>query len=94
MIVNKITTEIFIERAKQVHRDKYDYSQVEYKSMKTPVVIICPIHGKFYQTPENHLEGKGCSECAYDKLKEKLKYSTEKWIKKRKKWMNIMNKII
>ena len=81
MIVNKITTEIFIERAKQIHGDKYDYSQVEYKSMKTPVVIICPIHGKFYQTPENHLEGKGCSECAYDKLREKLKYSTEEWIK-------------
>lgn len=59
----KLTTEEFIKRAKEVHGDKYDYSKVEYKNNKTPVTIICPIHGEFQQRPSNHLNGNGCKKC-------------------------------
>ena len=54
----------FIERARKVHGDKYDYSKVEYIDYDTKVCIICPIHGEFWQTPQVHLLSKcGCSYC-------------------------------
>ena len=63
----KKTTEKFIEKAKKVHGDKYNYSKVEYKDAKTKVCIICPDHGEFWQTPHNHLHGQGCQTCGYIK---------------------------
>lgn len=59
----RVTTEEFIEKATQVHGDKYDYSQVQYIDSETKVKIICPIHGEFWQTPHNHLQGQGCIKC-------------------------------
>ena len=59
----KKNTEQFIEDAKKVHGDKYDYSLVDYKDTHTKVKIICPTHGVFEQRPLNHLTGEGCSYC-------------------------------
>ena len=59
----KSNTEEFIEKAKSVHKDKYDYSKANYVNVKHPVVITCPIHGDFLQTPNDHLNGCGCSKC-------------------------------
>ena len=64
----KKTNKEFIEKARNIHGDKYDYSKVEYKNNKTKVCIICPIHGEFWQTPTNHLSGKGCQKCAREKI--------------------------
>ena len=62
--LKKLTTKEFIERAKQVHGNKYDYSKTIYVNKRTKVCIICPIHGEFYQTPHNHVYQKqGCPEC-------------------------------
>lgn len=63
----KKTTEEFIGDARKVHGDKYDYSKVEYNDAKTPIVIICPKHGEFKQRPNDHLNGKGCKQCADEK---------------------------
>ena len=60
----KYTTEEWINKAKQVHGDKYDYSKVEYVNNKTKVCIICPEHGEFWQLPCHHLKGSGCSKCS------------------------------
>jgi hypothetical protein len=60
-------TEYFIEKAKKIHGDKYDYSKVIYVDSITPVIIICPIHGEFLQKPNVHLKGHGCSECGSKK---------------------------
>ena len=73
----KITTEIFIERAKQVHGDKYDYSKVDYKKASEKVCIICPEHGEFWQIPNNHWLGQGCPNCCKNK-----KLDTKSFIKK------------
>ena len=55
--------EYFIEKAKKVHGDKYDYSKVEYKRSNQKVCIICKRCNKeFWQTPNAHLNGSGC-EC-------------------------------
>lgn len=57
----------FIIAAKRVHKDKYDYSLVDYTGRTNKVTIVCPIHGEFEQTPYGHLSGKGCSKCAWEK---------------------------
>ncbi|MBI95829.1 DUF723 domain-containing protein [bacterium] len=59
----RYTTEDFIEKAVKIHGDKYDYSRVEYKNIKSKIKIICKIHGEFLQTPHEHLSGCGCSRC-------------------------------
>ena len=61
--MKKLTNEEFIERARNVHGDKYDYSLVEYKKSSIKVSIVCPQHGIFKQTPNNHLKGKCCPKC-------------------------------
>ena len=70
-----LTTEGFVKKAKDIHGDKYDYSKVVYVNNKTPVAIICPVHGLFYQRPDNHLIGRGCAFCV-----NRAKKSTEKFI--------------
>ena len=64
MINNRfLTTEEFIEKARLKHGEKYDYSAVSYNRSNSKVKIICPAHGTFEQTPNSHLNGKGCREC-------------------------------
>lgn len=43
----KLTQEEFIQKAKQIHGDKYDYSKVEYIKSSVKVKIVCPEHGEF-----------------------------------------------
>ena len=81
----KITTEEFIEKAKIVHSNKYDYSKSVYVNSKTKVCIICPEHGEFWQLPYSHLNGQGCPECGLLNLREKFHLSTEQFIEKAKK---------
>lgn len=57
----------FIEKAQKVHGCFYDYSQVNYVDNRTKVVIICPHHGAFEQSPNKHLSGCGCRKCAVEK---------------------------
>lgn len=73
-------TSYFIERAKKVHGDKYDYSKVEYINNKTPVCIICPEHGEFWQSLIGHVSNhQGCPKCSH-----KEPYTLETWIKRAK----------
>lgn len=61
----KLTKETFIERSNKKHNNKYDYSKVVYINSTTKVTIICPIHGKFSQTPAVHMKAElGCKKCA------------------------------
>lgn len=62
-MANKYTTETFIQRAKEVHGDKYNYDKVKYTKSDHKVIIICLIHGEFLQLPYNHLRGVGCIKC-------------------------------
>jgi hypothetical protein len=58
-----LTTDIFIERADEVHDGFYDYSLVKYKNCHSKVTIICSLHGKFSQVAIAHLQGRGCPSC-------------------------------
>lgn len=56
--------DMFVDKAKKIHGDKYDYSKVVYTNNNTPVIIICPEHGEFLQLPTGHLSQKqGCPVC-------------------------------
>lgn len=57
------TTNNFIIKANIIHKNKYDYSQVNYINAKTKIKISCEKHGLFEQSPTNHLAGKGCLKC-------------------------------
>lgn len=70
-----MTTDEWIKRARNVHGDKYDYSQVIYVNQKTYVKIICPEHGLFEQNPDAHIRGCGCRLCAYASGNQKGKHS-------------------
>lgn len=55
--------EKFISKALNVHEGLYKYDKVEYINSKSPVVITCPTHGDFHQSPSDHLKGRGCPTC-------------------------------
>ena len=80
----KLTTEQFIEKARKIHGDKYNYSQVEYIDAKTKVKIICPEHGEFYISPNKHLIGQRCKMCSRKEFSKAQTLTTEQFIEKAK----------
>jgi hypothetical protein len=81
----KLTREEFVDKAKKVHGDKYDYSKVEYVNNRTEVIIICPIHGEFKVIPDSHLRGTNCPFCGEINRRINKTSNLESWIKKAKK---------
>jgi hypothetical protein len=80
------TTKGFIEKAKEIHGNKYDYSKVEYVNSKTNVTIICDKHGEFEQTPGSHINQKsGCIKCGHIKVAENQTKTTIDFIKDAKR---------
>lgn len=69
----KTTTEEFIKKARKIHGDKYDYSEVEYVRALSPVTIICPEHGRFFQKPNGHLSGQGCPYCKQSHIEREVR---------------------
>lgn len=87
----KLTTDEFIEKARAVeaHKGKnYDYSHAKYMGNKVKILIICPKHGEFWQTPSDHLNGHGCPECAKENKRKSLSMNTEQFIRKAKEKHN------
>jgi len=72
-------TEEFANKSDKIHDNKYDYSGVYYINSKTEVEIICPKHGAFPQTPNDHLGGAGCPECAREQSALKQTSTTEEF---------------
>ena len=81
----------FIDKAKIIHNDRYDYSKVEYVNAHTKVCIICPEHGEFWQTPNNHLNGNGCPLCKNRKIGNVLRDTVEDFIEKSNELNEITN---
>lgn len=79
------STEDFVNKAKLVHKNLYEYSQVNYKGIKTKVKINCKVHGFFNQTPPIHLKGAGCPQCYFNP---RTSNSEDFIIKARKKHKN------
>ena len=78
----------FVEKAKEIHGNKYDYSKVNYIDNKTKIIIICNKHGQFEQSPNNHLTGYGCLICGFELNANLKRKSNEKFIEE----ANLMHK--
>lgn len=72
----------FIEKAKAVHGNKYNYDKVVYKNSHVKITINCTKHGVFKQTPNSHLNGNGCPGCGIISRSESSKFNNEVFIKK------------
>jgi hypothetical protein len=70
--------QVWIEKSITVHGKKYDYSKSVYARAKSPILIGCPLHGDFFQTPQDHASGSECSICAYSKRGGR-KINTTEW---------------
>lgn len=69
--------DMFIEKSKITHGDKYRYDKVNYINSITKVEIICKLHGSFFVRPDAHVRKVGCPNC-----KGGIKYDKEQFIKK------------
>lgn len=87
-MAKKLTTEQFIEKAKEIHKNKYNYDKVNYINSCTKITITCPIHGDFEQTPNSHLNGNGCPKCYEERRGSASTMSTEQFIAKAKEVHN------
>lgn len=82
----QLNNEKFIQKARNVHGNKYDYSKVQYIDYKTKVCIICPEHGEFWQTPGSHISYKNeCPKCAATKRGFKRRIGLENFIQQANK---------
>lgn len=75
---NYLDKDLFIAKANKIHDGKYLYDEVEYKTTKTLVKILCPEHGYFMQQPSSHLNGRGCPLCKTSHLERSVKKALEK----------------
>ena len=74
------TTEWFIEEARKIHGNLYNYSKTVYTGAHNKVIIIDPIYGEFEQEANVHLKGSGHPKRGVIKQAELQTYSTEKFL--------------
>jgi len=79
-----LRTELFIKKAKVVHGDKYNYSLAYYERFKVKLLIRCPEHGLFWQTPDSHIANHGCPKCANEANGDNHRSNTEEFIRRAK----------
>ncbi len=60
----KYNTGSFIERAKKIHGDSYDYTKTRFVRMDKKITVTCRDHGDFVQEANSHAKGSGCPSCA------------------------------
>lgn len=69
----RLTSDEFIQRSKEIHGEKYDYSLVQYINSTTKVKIICPTHGIWEVQPKAHtLSKNGCPKCSSSRGEEEI----------------------
>lgn len=81
-MAHKCTLEEFIQRANEIHHNKYDYSKFKYVRSIDKSIIICPIHGEFEQSANAHLRGVGCPLCGRERGRVREKITPEVFLKR------------
>lgn len=71
---------VFVEKAKKIHGERYDYSKAVYTGAKVEMELICKNHGSFYRHANGHLSGRGCHKCSL----EAAKSTTEEFVSRAK----------
>ena len=75
---NRSTGEEFIIKAVSLYGNRYDYSKINYINSKTKICIVCPKHGEFWQTPNDHLRNHNCAKCNISQGEKKI----SEWLEK------------
>jgi hypothetical protein len=58
------TKDMFLDKASNVHGNRYNYTLVKYRGASHKVEILCDRHGAFTQTPDAHInQAQGCPHC-------------------------------
>jgi len=83
--MHHIPFEIFVQRARKKHGDKYNYHENEYTNYNSETLITCPIHGDYKQLPYLHVNGHGCIQCADVERRKKRSIPFNEFIKRAKK---------
>jgi G:T-mismatch repair DNA endonuclease (very short patch repair protein) len=79
------TLKKFIFKSRKIHKNKYSYKNSIYINNDTKLSIICEKHGIFYQTPTNHLRGRGCFVCGIENNKSHQPSNIKEFISKANK---------
>jgi hypothetical protein len=87
-IATRNTLGDFVESARAVHGDRYDYSKTVYELSVKKVIITCPDHGDFKQVPTSHLAGAGCPVCGKQKSADSKRGNLEEFIAKARELHN------
>ena len=64
---NSYTQDEWIYLVNTNHQRVYSYIKVNYINSQTNVIITCPKHGDFQQSPASHLSGQGCPKCGIER---------------------------
>lgn len=62
----RVTQSQMLSRFVATHGAKYGYEKAIYRTQQTPVQILCKEHGYFWQKPEFHWSGAGCTMCFHE----------------------------
>jgi protein-arginine kinase activator protein McsA len=74
ILIHRSSKDEFIEKAKKVHGDKYNYDLIDYVNNKIKVKILCNNCNKiFEQIPSSHTRGRGCPSCKQSEGEVKIK---------------------
>ena len=88
-LLQKSNTINFIEKAKEIHGHKYDYTKIDYVNVKTKIIIVCnSCKNVFSQVPNSHLSGNGCKKCANKLIGERSRIHTTDTIIQKAKEMH------
>jgi hypothetical protein len=74
--------EYYIQRAREIHGDRYDYTKIVVITSHSKVIIICHIHGEFIQEMSVHLSGYGCQKCGSLANGDKHRWTREEFIER------------
>ena len=78
----KVKIEQFVNKSCKIHNNFYNYSKFVYLNSKIKGIIICPIHGEFLQSPNNHLRNHGCPYCGGERTRKLLVSNKEEFIRR------------
>lgn len=66
--MKRLTTKEWINKARDIHGNKYDYSITMYTTAKNKLKVICPLHGEKEMLPHHHTKGHGCPDCGREQI--------------------------
>lgn len=83
--MERLNLETFIQRAQKIHGYHYKYDKVNYTNLRDKIIIVCPLHGEFIQSPKHHIAGSGCPKCGALKISKHHTKTTTDFVERAKK---------